>query len=188
MTTAQFRLTLAAGVALSAALAVPTLAGPKDAKKTGAPVLCAVTGEEVKDTSKPVAYNNKNYYICCAGCKPQFDKNPAKYSKMSDLRAEIYTAEQKLAALKAEFASVENGPAPAATTSAIKTSAATGEAYCAIRGSVIPAAKAGTVTSAYNGKTYELCCANCKAKFDADPAKNAAEADERAAKRTAVSK
>ena len=186
MTTAQFRLTLAAGVALSAALAaVPTLAGPKDAKKAGAPVLCAVTGEEVTDTSKPIVYNNKNYYICCAGCKPQFTKNPAKYSKMSDLRTEIQAAEQKLTALKAEFAAVEKAPAPAAT-GATKTSAATGEAYCAIRDSVIPPAQVGTLlTSTYNNKTYAFCCGGCKTKFDADPAKNAAEADGRAAKRTA---
>lgn len=183
MTNTRFRLTLAAGVALSAMLAaVPGLAGPKDAKKTGAPVLCAVTGEEVKDTSRPFSYNNKSYHVCCAGCKPEFDKNPAKYSRMSDLRTEIYAAEQKLAALKAEFAAVETG-APSAAT---KTSAAaTGAAHCAIMGSVIPAAKAGTLTTAYNGKTYEFCCGGCKTKFDSDPAKNSAAADERAAKRTA---
>lgn len=184
MTLSAFRRTLTAGVAvLSAALAVPTLAGPKDAKKAAdtAPVFCAVTGEEVKDTSSPVTYNNKNYYICCAGCKPQFSKNPAKYSKMADLRSEIYTAEQKLAALKAEFAAVEKAQAPAPS----KTSAASGEAYCAIMGSVIPAAKAGTLTTAYNGKTYEFCCGGCKTKFDSDPAKNAAAADKRTAKRTA---
>ncbi len=190
MTSIQLRLTLTAGVALSAALAAaPTLAGPKVLKKTtaAAPVVCAVTGEEVKDTSRPISYNNKNYYVCCAGCKPEFDKNPAKYSRMSDLRTEIYAAEQKLAALKADFAAVEKGPAAAAPAAATKpaSAAATGETYCAIQGSVIPAAKAGTLTTAYNGKTYEFCCGGCKTKFDADPARNAAAADERAAKRTA---
>ncbi|MBI3947285.1 MAG: YHS domain-containing protein [Armatimonadetes bacterium] len=24
-------------------------------------------------------YKGKTYYFCCKGCKPQFDKNPAKH-------------------------------------------------------------------------------------------------------------
>jgi YHS domain-containing protein len=24
-------------------------------------------------------YNGSRYYFCCAGCKPAFDKDPAKY-------------------------------------------------------------------------------------------------------------
>ena len=62
-----------------------------------------------------------------------------------------------------------------------------GELYCAVRDTLIPSAdKAQTV--AYNGKTYYLCCAGCKAKFEADPATAAKGADERAVKRAASTK
>jgi len=28
-------------------------------------------------------YKGRRYYFCCAGCKPSFDKNPAKYAPKS---------------------------------------------------------------------------------------------------------
>jgi YHS domain-containing protein len=47
-------------------------------------LVCAVTGESiasVKDAAGSSTYKGKTYYFCCAGCKPQFDANPAKYVK-----------------------------------------------------------------------------------------------------------
>lgn len=48
-----------------------------------APVVCAVMGDTVADvkTATFSVYKGKKYYFCCAGCKPEFDKNPAKYVK-----------------------------------------------------------------------------------------------------------
>ena len=193
MTTTQLRITLAAGIALCAALSLPSFADlkVKDAKKApAAPALCAVTGEEVSGTGTPVSHNGKQYALCCAGCKPQFEKNPAKYSKMGDLRADIRATELKLAALKQELTATEkgSGAAAAATAAPAKTGSTTtaAEAFCAVRDSVIPADKVGAITASYNGKTYDLCCAGCKAKFEKDPAKSAADADERAVKRAAA--
>ena len=61
------------------------LAGPngKDKAPAKAEVKCAVMGQKVADVSKATKseYKGKTYYFCCAGCKPEFDKNPAKYAK-----------------------------------------------------------------------------------------------------------
>ena len=69
-------LTLTAGVALAA---------PSDAKKADpAKTLCPVTREEIGKITPETQhseYKGKTYYFCCTGCKPQFDKNPAKYAK-----------------------------------------------------------------------------------------------------------
>ena len=67
--------------------ATPKTATPaKPATKTAAkpaPVLCAVTGEAIPNvkTAEKSVYKGKTYYFCCGGCKPMFDKNPAKYAK-----------------------------------------------------------------------------------------------------------
>ena len=35
----------------------------------------------VKAAAGSSTYGGKTYYFCCAGCKPMFDKDPAKYAK-----------------------------------------------------------------------------------------------------------
>ncbi len=63
-----------------------TKATPSPAAKPVAPaaLVCPVTGEKiasVKDAVGSSVYKGKTYYFCCGGCKPAFDKNPAKYVK-----------------------------------------------------------------------------------------------------------
>ena len=51
------------------------------------PGFCQVTGETVdvaKATESPVLHSDhegKRYLFCCKDCKPDFDKDPAKYLK-----------------------------------------------------------------------------------------------------------
>lgn len=49
----------------------------------GQEVVCPVTGERFKVTEQTLTseYEGKTYYFCCPGCKPKFDKAPAKYVK-----------------------------------------------------------------------------------------------------------
>ena len=57
---------------------------PAAAKPAAASLVCPVTGEKiasVKDAAGSSTYKGKTYYFCCGGCKPAFDKNPAKYIK-----------------------------------------------------------------------------------------------------------
>ncbi len=61
--------------------AAPVKAKPAAAK--AAPLICPVTKEKiasVKDAAGSSTYKGKTYYFCCAGCKPMFDKDPAKYA------------------------------------------------------------------------------------------------------------
>lgn len=72
----------------------------KDAKKAEAPaaapapvssvVYCALTDEAIPSPAAAkarIAYNNKTYYLCCAGCQTKWDKNPAASAKAADERA-----------------------------------------------------------------------------------------------------
>ncbi len=46
-------------------------------------LVCPVTGDKIASKEKAVGhstYKGKTYYFCCAGCKPEFDKDPAKYT------------------------------------------------------------------------------------------------------------
>jgi hypothetical protein len=57
---------------------------PAPKKPVAAKQYCAVTGEELGSmgaTGGFSIYKGKKYVFCCQGCKPQFDKNPAKFSK-----------------------------------------------------------------------------------------------------------
>lgn len=46
--------------------------------------VCPVMGTKIPDVRKASGksvYKGKTYYFCCPMCKPQFDKNPTKYTK-----------------------------------------------------------------------------------------------------------
>jgi YHS domain-containing protein len=67
-----------------AALAAPTTTPAPAAAAKPASLVCPVTGEKiasVKAAAGSSTYKGKTYYFCCGGCKPMFDKNPAKYVK-----------------------------------------------------------------------------------------------------------
>ena len=50
--------------------------------KVGTKARCAVAGEEfvVKAKTMFSTHEGRVYAFCCADCKPDFDKNPAKYA------------------------------------------------------------------------------------------------------------
>lgn len=79
-------LLLVAGSAFAAPPVAKKAPAKPAAKKVAAfPTVCPVTGEKiasVKDAAGGSSvYNGKTYYFCCAGCKPAFDKEPAKFAK-----------------------------------------------------------------------------------------------------------
>ena len=74
----------------------------KEPKKYAAPkkelLFCPVSNEVVEAYAKAPDYSDYNgtrYYFCCDGCKPQFDKNPAKYLDGLDARMKAKLAEPK---------------------------------------------------------------------------------------------
>ena len=54
--------------------------GPKDGLVTGGPKKpeCIVSGGAA---TIQVSYNGKTYYVCCTGCRDEFNANPTKYVK-----------------------------------------------------------------------------------------------------------
>ncbi len=57
---------------------------PTHTKSVKAPLICPVTGDKIASVKAAVGhstYKGKTYYFCCAGCKPRFDKDPAKIVK-----------------------------------------------------------------------------------------------------------
>jgi YHS domain-containing protein len=52
------------------------------APAVGTKATCPVMGEEftVKADSPRAQYKGKHYAFCCAGCKPKFDADPAKFA------------------------------------------------------------------------------------------------------------
>ena len=53
------------------------------ADKIGQEATCPVTGEKFKISAQTTfsEYKGATYYFCCPGCKPKFDKDPARYAK-----------------------------------------------------------------------------------------------------------
>jgi YHS domain-containing protein len=49
----------------------------------GTKMKCPVSGEDftVGAKTKQVVKNGKRYAFCCPDCQPEFEKNPAKYTK-----------------------------------------------------------------------------------------------------------
>ena len=129
---------------------------PKDkpAKVVTAALVCPVTGDKIPSKDKAAGhsvYQGKTYYFCCAACKPAFDKDPAKYTKKADKKAEAPSAP------KAKLASL----------------------ICPVTGDKIPSKEKAAGSSVYGGKTYYFCCAGCKPEFDKDPAKYTAKLDKK---------
>jgi YHS domain-containing protein len=75
-----------AALASTAAFAGPVAKAKPGAKPAPKAVslVCPVTGETIasaKDAAGSTSYKGKTYYFCCSGCKPEFDKDPAKFIK-----------------------------------------------------------------------------------------------------------
>ena len=123
---------------------------PKPSAKVAPPV-CPVMGTKINNKDKSAGksvYKGVTYYFCCAGCKPEFDKNPAKYVKPAGAA--------KKAPVKAEAKP--------------KTMVAQ-NLVCAVTGEKIASKEKAAGSSEYKGETYYFCCGGCKSKFDENPDK-----------------
>jgi YHS domain-containing protein len=60
----------------------PNLLGPQDDELAECPVMpgSMVVKAEAEAAGLARDYNGQRYYLCCAGCAPLFDADPAKYA------------------------------------------------------------------------------------------------------------
>jgi Cu+-exporting ATPase len=89
-----------AGAALAAPQSgkpAPAKPAPKAPAKVAEAPVCPITGEKVANikTAETSSFKGKTYYFCCAGCKPMFDKNPAKYVKAEPAKPAKAAAKKK---------------------------------------------------------------------------------------------
>lgn len=107
---------------------------------------CPVTGEVKKKAAMiPVKVNGQTYYLCCEECRPKLLADPTKYISNS--------------------AAGTNRMASSLVQKPIVIGA--DEASCPVMGMVKK--KVAMVPIKANGKTYYLCCEECRPKFQADP-------------------
>jgi YHS domain-containing protein len=63
----------------------PAAKAPVVANATkGGKAMCPIMNHEfsMKASSPKASYKGKDYALCCAGCKPEFEKTPAKFAAM----------------------------------------------------------------------------------------------------------
>jgi P-type Cu+ transporter len=178
---------IALTIAALAAARAPFAVRAQEAPRSDAPTLCVVRGDVIKDTAKAAGkadIGGKTYYVCCKGCLGKLtgsdDAAKTKMAKITDLKTEKLVLEKKLEQVNKALADAEGKPAP------VKAAAATASVvYCAVTDEEIGTPDKAAASMTHNGKTYYVCCAGCKPKFDGDPAKYAAAADKKAAERAA---
>lgn len=79
-------LVVISSVALAAPPKKTTKTSPTKPTKHVAALVCPVTGDKIASAAKAAGHSTfkgKTYYFCCPGCKPRFDKEPAKFVKNS---------------------------------------------------------------------------------------------------------
>lgn len=175
------------GLAVPAMAQNKTVTAKKPAAKTAA-VTCIVSGKAIKDTKTALkhVHNKKTYYFCCTGCLNKFKATPAVYinKKVTTASNKTAKATDKTASCcddaakangaccsgeeKAGGACCESEKAVIATTKTEEVSK--DMLYCPVMDEVITdVEKAFTVEHA--GKTYYLCCTDCKKSFLKNPEK-----------------
>ncbi|MCE9571922.1 MAG: YHS domain-containing protein, partial [Deltaproteobacteria bacterium] len=109
--------------------------------------------------------NGTTYGFCCAGCKTKFAADPAKYLAAGPSMAAMGAPAPGPA--RKRLAMAPAAPAEATETAAPATAApAMIDPVCGMT-----VAPGGPHTLVLDGTTYGFCCAGCKTKFAADPAK-----------------
>ena len=135
----------------------PKVGNAKVKKTAKAPVklVCPVMGAEIASPSKASgksSYKGKTYYFCCAGCKPAFDKEPAKYVKPVSNKKEDKKSVKK----------AEAKPSPKKVEDVL---------LCPVTGEKVASKEKASGVVLIDGKNYHFCCGGCKGAFDKEPAK-----------------
>ncbi|MBC8103310.1 MAG: YHS domain-containing protein [Cytophagales bacterium] len=168
-------------------------AGAEGVRTAGAPVLCAVRGEEIADASKAAGkseFGGKTYHFCCPVCVTTFSKatdtEKAVFARRTDLRTERIVLTQRARTVDAELAALNPALAVKKPAVAAPTKPSASTLYCAITEEEIASKEEAGGKAVYQSKTYYFCCGGCITRFNSNPAKYAAEADARTAKRAAA--
>ena len=178
---------MAAALAFAAILS-PGVVRAEDSGSYTCPVLHNAIEKVTKDTQYS-DYLGVRYYYCCEGCKPQFDKDQAKFLKDSKNKDKITGASlfdvvttTRIAPEKAAAHSDYNGvryffaqeddkklfdKSPKKYVVAPKKEVL----FCPVSNEIVESYEKASDYSDYKGTRYYFCCAGCKPRFDENQAK-----------------
>lgn len=153
---------------------------------------CPVLGSKIESVTKDTLsadYRGVRYYFCCASCKPQFEKDPAKFLKSTTNKDKVIGASlfdpistKRLDPDKAAAHRDYNGVRYFFSTADEKRSfdkepkklALTPEKdvlFCPVSNETVDSYAEASDYSDVKGTRYYFCCAGCKPKFDQNPDK-----------------
>lgn len=156
--------------------------------------VCIVSGEKIENVAKApkFTYKGKSYAFCCNGCMNKFKANPTTYlTKTASVKSASKTAgasccadgkcdDEKTADAKGACCAEEGNTAATKTASKQPTAAelkqyanvVNGKLWCPVMDEFVEDMKKG-IKVAHAGKTYLLCCSDCRKSFNKNPAKYA---------------
>ena len=162
--------------------------------------VCPVLHNPIDKVTKETQFSDfkgVRYYFCCEGCKPQFDKDQAKFLKDDKNRGKVNGSAlfdpittKRIAPEKAISHSDLNGvryffateDAKATFDKDPKKAAALPKKeilYCPVGDEIVDSYAAAPDYSDYKDTRYYFCCAGCKPRFDKNPEKYLTDLDAR---------
>jgi YHS domain-containing protein len=183
-----------AALACAAAL-LPAAVRAEDAGAYSCPVLHNPIPTLTRDTQSS-DYMGVRYYFCCEGCKPQFDKDQAKFlkddkNKNKTLGASLFDpiTAKRLDPEKAAVHSDYNGVRYFFAKEDDKTTfdkdpkkyAAVPKKevlFCPVSNEIVESYEKAADYSDIKGVRYYFCCPGCKPQFDKNPDKYLHDLDE----------
>ena len=167
---------------------VPAVVRAQDTGSYSCPVLHNAIDKVTKDTQFS-DYKGVRYYYCCSACKPQFDKDQAKFLKdaknqgkaigmslfdpVTDIRIESQkaTGHSDYDGVRYFFAREDGKTAfdkePKKYTVAPKNEVL----FCPVSNEIVKSYVKASDYSNYKDTRYYFCCAGCKPEFDKNPDK-----------------
>ncbi len=182
------RRTFLAALACAAVLFPVSVVRAEDTGSFTCPVLHNPIAKVTKDT-QPSDYKGVRYYFCCEGCKPQFDKDQAKFLKDDKNKGKVLgtamfdpVTTKRLEADKATVHSDYNGvryffakedekktfdQEPKKYAAVPKKEVL----FCPVSNEIVEAYAKAPDYSDYKDTRYYFCCDGCKPQFDKNPDK-----------------
>ncbi|HLK55263.1 MAG TPA: YHS domain-containing protein [Chthonomonadaceae bacterium] len=171
-----------------AAVVLPASVRAEDAGSYACPVLGTAI-DKVTDATKSSDYKGVRYYFCCDMCKPQFDKDQAKFLNAPKNKGKVIgvalfdpvttkrldagkaTAHSDYSGVRYFFAKADDKATfdkdPKKYVAAPKKDLL----YCPVSDTKVDSYADASDYSDYKGTRYYFCCAGCKPQFDQNPDK-----------------
>ena len=167
---------------------VPAVARAEDTGSYTCPVLHNTIDKVTKDTQFS-DYKGVRYYYCCEGCKPQFDKDQAKFLKdnknkdktigvslfdpVTDIRIEPgkAVAHSDNNGVRYFFAKVDGKSSFDNEPKKYATAPRKEVLFCPVSNEIVKSYVKASDYSDYKDTRYYFCCAGCKPEFDKSPDK-----------------